>query len=187
MGHIYKSQVPKIGSSFYSCIPFFCKLASMSMIFLKNYFINTTAEVDVVSIIHEVNRAIKEANAAKGLATIMVTDPGGAITILEPLPELVDQFKEALEIDPNDGATYYNLAIALLKQKQWRAARKNFAEAIKLRVNELESLTNIGVTLREEGLIRESIDTFESVLEKHPYYEPAKKNLQISLRLLKNP
>ena len=33
------------------------------MILLKNYFINTTGDVDVESVIHEVNRTIREANA----------------------------------------------------------------------------------------------------------------------------
>jgi len=73
------------------------------MIFLKSYFVNTTIEVDVISVIHEVNRAIREANVPTGLATIVVTEPGGAITVLEPLPELVAQFKEALEVFPGEG------------------------------------------------------------------------------------
>ncbi len=75
----------------------------MAMILLKNYFINTTDQVDVISIIHEVNRAIREANVANGLATVVVSQAGGALTILELLPELVSQFKEALEVFPGEG------------------------------------------------------------------------------------
>ncbi|MFH1873826.1 MAG: YjbQ family protein [Pseudomonadota bacterium] len=73
------------------------------MIFLKNYFVDTTDDVDVISVIHEINRAIREANVPAGVATIVVAEPGGAITVLEPLPELVAQFKEALEVFPGEG------------------------------------------------------------------------------------
>ena len=53
------------------------------MIFLRNYFLSTTDGLDVLSIIHEVNRAISEGNAKEGLATIIVPSPGGALTIME--------------------------------------------------------------------------------------------------------
>jgi secondary thiamine-phosphate synthase enzyme len=73
------------------------------MIFLKNYFINTTAEVDVISIIHDVNRLVRDSKIGQGLVTVVVTQPGGALTILEPLPDLVEQFKEALAVFPGEG------------------------------------------------------------------------------------
>lgn len=73
------------------------------MIFLKNYFINTTDDVDVISVIHEIGYAVRDAGAAEGLVTVVVPEPGGALTILEPLPEIVAQFKEALEIFPGEG------------------------------------------------------------------------------------
>lgn len=73
------------------------------MIFLKNYFVGTTEEVDIISIIHEVNRAIKDSNIPNGIANVVITEPGGAVTILEPLPDIVGQFKEALEIFPGEG------------------------------------------------------------------------------------
>jgi len=73
------------------------------MIFLKNYFVNTTEEVDVISVIHEVNYAVKDSKIPDGLVTVVVTEPGGAVTILEPLADIVAQFKEALEIFPGEG------------------------------------------------------------------------------------
>jgi secondary thiamine-phosphate synthase enzyme len=73
------------------------------MIFLKNYYVNTTEEVDVISIIHEVNGAIKDSKIPNGIVNVIVTAPGGAVTILEPLTDIVDQFKQALEIFPGEG------------------------------------------------------------------------------------
>ena len=73
------------------------------MIFLKNYFVNTTDQVDVISVLHEVNYTVKDSKIPDGLVTVVVTEPGGAVTILEPLPDIVTQFKEALEIFPGEG------------------------------------------------------------------------------------
>ncbi len=70
------------------------------MIFFRNYFIPTTSEVDVRSIIHEVNRALREAGASEGLVTVSVPAPGGAITIIEPLPDVVEHLKAALAVFP---------------------------------------------------------------------------------------
>lgn len=78
------------------------------MIFLRNYFVNTTSDVDVLSIIHETNRTIREANAQEGLVTIVVPHPGAALAIIEPLPLLVEQFKQALKLFPGEGVEASN-------------------------------------------------------------------------------
>ena len=75
------------------------------MIFLKNYFVNTTGGVDVISIIHEINYCVKDSKIPDGLVTVIVPAPGAALTILEPLPDLVAAFKETLEIFPGEGST----------------------------------------------------------------------------------
>ncbi len=88
-----------------SCIAHGSKIASTSMIFLKNYFVNTTGEVDVISIIHEINFAVKDSKIPDGLVTVIVPEPGAALAILEPLPDIVAAFKETLEIFPGEGST----------------------------------------------------------------------------------
>jgi thiamine phosphate synthase YjbQ (UPF0047 family) len=78
------------------------------MILLKNYFINTTEDVDVISVIHEVNRTIREASATEGVVTITIPESGGAMTIIEPLPEIVGLLKEALKVYPGEGVLTKN-------------------------------------------------------------------------------
>lgn len=78
------------------------------MIFLRNYFIDTTNSVDVISIIHEVGRTIRESNIKDGFVNILVPAPGGGLAILEPLPDIVSKFKEALQIFPVAGADTKN-------------------------------------------------------------------------------
>lgn len=78
------------------------------MILLKNYFVNTTNNVDVISVIHEINRAIREAAVPAGIATILVPAAGGAVSIIEPLPDLIAKLKEAMKIFPGEGVEIKN-------------------------------------------------------------------------------
>lgn len=73
------------------------------MIFLRNYFVNTTDDVDVISVIHETNRAIREAGLSEGLVTILVPGPGAGVAIIEPLPDIVATLKKAAEVFPGGG------------------------------------------------------------------------------------
>ena len=79
-----------------------------AVILLKNYFIGTTKDLDVVSVIHEIRRTILEANVPDGVATVTVPAPGGAVTIIEPLPDIVEKLKEALRIFPGEGVDTKN-------------------------------------------------------------------------------
>lgn len=75
------------------------------MIVLKNYYVNTTKEVDFLPIIHDVRYAIRDANAKDGLVTVIVPNSGAALTIIEPLPEVIEELKVAFEIFAGEGAT----------------------------------------------------------------------------------
>jgi thiamine phosphate synthase YjbQ (UPF0047 family) len=78
------------------------------MILLKNYFINTTGGVDVHSIIHEVNRTIREASANEGSVIIIVPEAGAALAVIEPLPDIVGLLKDALKVFPGEGVLTKN-------------------------------------------------------------------------------
>lgn len=67
---------------------------------LKSFFLNTTGEIDVLSIIHEVNRAINEDKVVDGMVVITAPDPGAAITVVEPLPEILAQLKGVMQLFP---------------------------------------------------------------------------------------
>lgn len=73
------------------------------MIFLKKYFVNTTAGIDILSVSADVRYAVRDAKASDGLVTVVVPGPGAGLILLEPLPELIDQFKTALAIYPGEG------------------------------------------------------------------------------------
>lgn len=50
------------------------------MIFLKNYFISTTKQADLIPILHDVRLAIREAQVLEGLVTISL--PGDEASLL---------------------------------------------------------------------------------------------------------
>ena len=76
----------------------------MLMILLKNYFVNTTSFIDVISVLHEVNHTLRESGVLEGLATAVVPGPGGAMAIVEPLPDIIDQLKETVSSFQGEGA-----------------------------------------------------------------------------------
>jgi thiamine phosphate synthase YjbQ (UPF0047 family) len=78
------------------------------MIFLKNYFVTTTEKVDVLGIVHEINRTIKESNITEGLVVVIVPEAGAGLSIFEPLPDLAAKVKEALKLYPGEGVETKN-------------------------------------------------------------------------------
>ncbi len=94
------SQAP---CAFKDCIPKAPSIDYRAMILLKNYFVNTTEGVDVVTVLHEVNRTIAEAAASEGQVNIMVPESGAALALIHPLPEIVDNLKLALAVYPGEG------------------------------------------------------------------------------------
>lgn len=66
------------------------------MIFLRKCFFSTTVDVDVLSLIHDVRFALRDAHLPAGLITVVIPEPGASLLIFEPLPEIVRKMKELL-------------------------------------------------------------------------------------------
>lgn len=66
------------------------------MQFLKNYFVNATAEVDFLQITSDVRFAIRDSQAKNGQVSVFVPGPGAALTVFEPLDEVKDGLKASL-------------------------------------------------------------------------------------------
>lgn len=66
------------------------------MTLIRNFFVDTTKGLDVLKIIHEVRRVVKEANTQNGTVTVVVTNPGAGLAILDP-SEKVEEVKKGLE------------------------------------------------------------------------------------------
>lgn len=66
------------------------------MILTRNFFVDTTRGLDLLKIIHEVRRVVKEANTENGTVTIVVTHPGAGLAILDS-QEKPEEIKKGLE------------------------------------------------------------------------------------------
>src|SRR3990167_8777569 len=66
------------------------------MLLIRNFFVDTTKGLDLLKIIHEVRRVVKEANTENGTVTVVIVNPGAGLAILDPL-EKFEEIKKALE------------------------------------------------------------------------------------------
>lgn len=67
-----------------------------SMIYLKNYYITTVEDIDVRSVIHEIEMCIRESGAKSGLATVIAPESGAALVIGERLDDFVAALRDAV-------------------------------------------------------------------------------------------
>jgi Flp pilus assembly protein TadD len=100
-----------------------------------------------------------------------IGDLEGALSILN----------DALQLDNNDSSTL-NSQGSILKTKgstlqgldRWNEALQSYQEALKLKPDDYTILTQIGVTLRELGKYKESIQFLNYAISKSPNYRLAK-------------
>ncbi len=67
------------------------------MIFLRNYYVNTTAKVDVLLITHDVKRAVRESGIQTGLITILIPGGTAGVALLENDPKIHEDLKKWVE------------------------------------------------------------------------------------------
>jgi secondary thiamine-phosphate synthase enzyme len=67
------------------------------MIFLRNYYINTTAKTDILVITHDVKRAVRESEIPSGTLTVFVPGATAGLAILEGDPKIYEEYKNWVE------------------------------------------------------------------------------------------
>ncbi|HKY64224.1 MAG TPA: secondary thiamine-phosphate synthase enzyme YjbQ [bacterium] len=67
------------------------------MIFLRNYYVNTTAKVDVLLITHDVKRAVRESGIQSGVITILIPGGTAGVALLENDPKIHEDLKKWIE------------------------------------------------------------------------------------------
>ncbi|KAB2837042.1 hypothetical protein F9K50_11535 [bacterium] len=76
------------------------------MIFLRNYYVNTTVKTDVLLITHDVKRAVRESGVPSGLVTILIPGATAGVTILENDPKIHEELKKWVETQiPSESGT----------------------------------------------------------------------------------
>jgi len=53
------------------------------MILIKSFYVDATKGLDLLNVIHEVRRVVREANTENGTATVVIPHPGAAVVVLD--------------------------------------------------------------------------------------------------------
>lgn len=78
------------------------------MNFLKNYFVNTTAQTDFLQITNDVKYAVRDSGAKNGLVTVVVPGASASVAVFEPIPEVVKELETAFELFSGEGSEALN-------------------------------------------------------------------------------
>ena len=93
----------------------------------------------------------------------------------------IEQYEEALRINPEFCEARYNLALALSSLGQLDAAQRQYEAALKVRPNYAKARNNLGMLLLNRGNIAAAAEQFQKTLDIDPGYALAQNNLGLTL------
>jgi tetratricopeptide (TPR) repeat protein len=93
----------------------------------------------------------------------------------------IEQWKKALEMDPEDPKARYNLASCLHTTGQFDDAIVQYQKSLEYNAENSLALTNIGVLLADKGNLDEAIESFKKALVVKPNNANAHNNLGLAL------
>jgi tetratricopeptide (TPR) repeat protein len=99
----------------------------------------------------------------------------GSMGLME---ESIEQYQEALKIDPHFFGAHNDLGVDFAKTDRLPEAVEQFEEALKIEPTDVATLNNLGTALARMGRFSEAIDQFEAALRVDPKFAAARKNLE---------
>jgi hypothetical protein len=136
------------------------------------------------------------ANRAVNLPEFVNVAPGGLEQLLVPAADfyrLVDsayklsragrqaeaavQWRQALDLKPEDAKTHNNLGGSLAALGDFEQAERHWRRALEINADFTEARNNLGVALFEKGRYKEAIAQFRRILADHPGVKEALANL----------
>ncbi len=109
------------------------------MIFLRNYYVNSTAKTDLLVITHDVKRAVRESGISSGVVTVLIPGATAGIAILEGDPKIYEEYKEWVEkqVPAQGGARPYRKSGTGRNEAHLRAALVGLTLGIPLQEGKL--------------------------------------------------
>ena len=99
------------------------------------------------------------------------------------LPQAVDEFQAALQLDPDNSELHGNLAFMLLQQRDFEGARQHYEAHLARQKGSAFVLTNLGIALQELGRLDEAAARFRQALALDPNESEARRRLDEMARL----
>ena len=94
------------------------------------------------------------------------------------VPEAIDQFDQALRLDPHNGETHFDLAFGLEQIGNHAEAIAHYQEALQLDPDQAETHYDLGVALSRAGHTPEAIVQWKEALRLNPDYPAAQNALK---------
>lgn len=89
-----------------------------------------------------------------------------------------EEYRQALQIEPDFKEAHHNLAITLAAQGQFNDAIEHYREALRIDPAYKEAHNNLGVALANRGELTEAIEQFRQALRIDPGFKNAADNLK---------
>jgi tetratricopeptide (TPR) repeat protein len=97
------------------------------------------------------------------------------------LQEAIEQYEQALRIEPDYGEPHNNLGVALVHRGRLEEGIEHFEQALRLNPDYAEAHCNLAVALAQTDKIKEAIAHFEQALRIKPDYTEAHNGLGAAL------
>jgi hypothetical protein len=102
---------------------------------------------------------------------------GSALRDLGQVDEAIEQYRQAIKINPLYAKAHNNLGCALRDKKQFDEAEAEFKLAIKILPDYAYAQNNYGVALAVRGQYEEAISHFDAALKADPRFKDAMTNM----------
>ncbi|MEQ1722835.1 MAG: tetratricopeptide repeat protein [Pseudobdellovibrio sp.] len=93
--------------------------------------------------------------------------------------EAVNAFRKALELDPENYFSAFNVASIYAQEKDYNKVIFSLEKAIKNDKADVNSLSNYGMALAATGKTQEASDTYEKILKNNPDHKSTMLNFSI--------
>ena len=117
-------------------------------------------------------------SASRSLPPLQASPPAETFSAPRPAPR-----PEPVRVR-NAAEREYDQGVEFLKERQFALAETKFRKAITLRPNYPDALNNLGLALRMQGKLEESVTVYRSALQLRPDNPLVYDNLGISLQML---
>ncbi len=105
---------------------------------------------------------------------------GNAFMKLGMVKEAIENYQQALRIDPMSEVAHYNIGSLLGQQGELNAAGYHLREAIKGHPDYVEARSNLGNVLMMQGDLKGAIEQFREVLKVNPALSKTRFNLALA-------